>query len=109
MPATRSAVRRATESYGSFFVGCAAFAISPYLLTLRAFVNSKPAKTEDLVLGAATCLFLSTVVPILPTITSITFTIAAFAMSVALASMFLIYPIALLNDALDGQERGCTI
>ncbi|EHL31580.1 hypothetical protein [Legionella drancourtii] len=109
MSATRSAISKATVSYGSFFVGCAAFAISPYLLTLRAFVNSKPAKTEDLVLGAAACIFLSTVVPILPTITSITFTLAAFAMSVALASMFLIYPLALLNDALDDRECGCTI
>lgn len=94
-----SATRDITEFYGSFFTKCGIVAVSPYLLTLSAFINSKPVKTEDLVLGAATCIFLSTVVPILPSITSITFTIALFAASLALASMFLAYPIALCIDA----------
>lgn len=94
-----SATRDLTKFYGSFFVKCGIVSISPYLLTLDAFINSKPAKTEDLVLGAATCIFLSTVVPILPSITSITIAMALFAASLALASMFLAYPIALCIDA----------
>lgn len=96
-----SATRDLSEFYGSFFTKCGLVAVSPYLLTLGAFINSKPAKTEDLVLGVAACIFLSTVVPILPSITSLTFTLALFAASLALASMFLAYPIALCLDASD--------
>lgn len=86
------------QFYGSFFLKCGAFAVSPYLLILNAFMDANP-KTEELVLGAAVCVVLSTVVPVLPAITSITFAIASFAASIGVVSMFLSYPIVLLADA----------
>jgi hypothetical protein len=97
-----SATRSLTRFYGSFFLSCANIAVCPYLLTATAFIeDSKHPKRGELLLGIGACIFLSTVVPILPTITSITFTIAMFAASLALASMFIAYPIALISDAAD--------
>ncbi|KTD56942.1 hypothetical protein Lsai_1919 [Legionella sainthelensi] len=95
-----SATKSLTRFYGSFFLKCGEVAIYPYLLTMGAFIDSKP-KEEELILGIGVCLFLSTVVPILPAITSITFAIASFGISLALASMFVTYPVALISDALD--------
>ncbi|CDZ77745.1 hypothetical protein BN59_02035 [Legionella massiliensis] len=95
------AVRSLTEFYASFFTKTALFAVSPYTLTFAAFLDSRNPKTEELLLGVAACVILSTVVPVLPWITSITFAIAGFAMSVALASMFIAYPVALIMDALE--------
>ena len=96
-----SATGSLTKFYGSFFLGCVDLAVCPYTFTLGAFLDPNEPKTEQLVLGVAACVVLSVVVPILPTITSITFAIAMFAASLALASMFIAYPIALLADALD--------
>jgi len=99
-----SATKSLTQFYGSFFLKCGEIAICPYLYTMGAFIDSKPAKPEDLILGVGVCLFLSTVVPILPAITSITFAIASFGISLGLASMFLTYPFALLSDAIDSTH-----
>lgn len=96
-----SAVRSLTDFYASFFTKTALFAVSPYTLTVAAFLDSRNPKSQDLLLGVAACVILSTVVPVLPWITSITFAIAGFAMSVALASMFIAYPVALIMDALE--------
>ncbi|MDR3502808.1 MAG: hypothetical protein P4L79_09515 [Legionella sp.] len=98
-----SATRSLTNFYGSFFLGCAEVAVSPYSLTLNAFMGSQP-KTEDLILGIGACVFFSTIVPILPEVTSFTFAVAAFAASLALASMFVTYPISILMDALNPDE-----
>lgn len=98
-----SATRSLTNFYGSFFLGCGQVAVSPYILTLNAFMSSQP-KTEDLILGIGACIFFSTVVPILPEITSFTFAVATFAASLALASMFVSYPISILMDALNPEE-----
>lgn len=95
------AVRSLTRFYGSFFLSCASFSVCPYLMTAGAFIDSDHPKTEELLLGVGVCIFLSTVVPILPAITSVTFALAAFAASLALASMFIAFPLALLSDALD--------
>lgn len=99
-----SATKSLTQFYGSFFWKCGEIALCPYLLTMGAFIDSKPAKTEDLILGVGVCLFLSTVVPILPAITSITFAVAAFGISLALASMFVAYPVVLLSDAIESTR-----
>ncbi|KTD14133.1 hypothetical protein Lgra_0743 [Legionella gratiana] len=96
-----SATKSLTQFYGSFFLKCGEIAIYPYLLTMGAFIDSNPPKQEDLILGIGVCLFLSTVVPILPAVTSITFAIASFGICLGLASMFIAYPTALLFDALD--------
>jgi hypothetical protein len=98
-----SATRSLTNLYGSFFFGCGQMAVSPYSLTLKAFMGSQPTE-KDLVLGVGACIFLSTVVPILPQITSFTFMAAAFTASLALASMFFTYPISILIDALNPEE-----
>lgn len=98
-----TATRSLTKFYGSFFLGCGQVAASPYLLTLNAFMDSQP-KKEDLILGIAACVFFSTVVPILPEVASFTFAVAAFAASLALATMFVTYPISILMDALNPEE-----
>lgn len=95
-----TATRSLTNFYGSFFLGCTKLAICPYTETLRAFMDPQRLRTEELMLGVAACIVLTTVVPVLPTLTSFTFTIALFAASLAMASMFLAYPFAILADAL---------
>jgi len=96
-----SATRSLTKFYGSFFLHCADVALCPYTVTLGAFMDPLQPKTEELILGVGACVVLSTLVPVLPTLCSITFAVAAFAMSLALASMFIAYPIAILADAID--------
>ena len=92
-----------TKSYASFFVGCAEFAISPYTLTLSAFLDSKCSRDKgvNLALGIGACIFLSTVVPILPEIAAITFALAGFAACVGLATMVLTYPCSVIADAVE--------
>lgn len=98
-----SATRSLTKFYGSFFLGCGELSISPYLLTLNAFMRSQP-KEEDLILGIGACIFFSTIVPILPQVTAFTFAVASFAASMALASMFVTYPLAIFADAVTPDE-----
>lgn len=91
-----SATGELTRFYGSFFYHSAQLAICPYKLTLTAFGD----RPEDLLLGVVACIGLSIVVPILPSLTSITFAVALCMASIAVASMFITYPIAILVDAL---------
>jgi hypothetical protein len=100
-----SATGSLTKFYGSFFWKLGEFAVCPYVLTLNAFMYTRP-KKDDLILGIAACLFFSTVVPILPAITSITFAIAAVGVCFALASMFVSYPFTLIADAVSGIFTG---
>ena len=95
-----TATRSLTKFYGSFFLGCAELAVCPYIYTMKAFMGTQP-ETKDLVLGIGACIFFSTVVPVLPGIASLTFAIASFAASIALATMFVAYPLAVISDALD--------
>ncbi len=99
-----SATKSLTHFYGSFFGKCAQVAIYPYLVTMGAFMDSNPDE-DDLILGLGVCLFLSTVVPILPALTSFTFALASFGACLAIASMFIAYPVALLSDALDSTHQ----
>lgn len=93
-----------TKFYASAFFKCGEVALCPYILTLKAFYDPERPRNEDLIMGAAACVLLSTLVPILPTLTTITLTIAAFGACLALASMFVAYPIALLIDAMDSCD-----
>lgn len=102
-----SNTRDLTMFYGRFFLNCGRFAVSPYTLTIDAFqttAENQPRKTEDLVFGIGACLFLTFAVPVLPVFADITFAIAGFAMSCAIASMFVTYPIALICDALQPYQ-----
>ncbi|QMT59747.1 hypothetical protein [Legionella sp. PC997] len=94
-----SATKSLTNFYGSFFWECAKFSICPYRLTIQAFLDSDNPDPNDLILGIGACLVLSTVVPILPAVSSITIAIASIASVFALASMFVTYPFTILSDA----------
>lgn len=100
-----SSTRSLTGFYGSFFWGCVEVAVCPYSLTIQAFMDSSEPRTEDFLLGVGACVFLSTLVPVLPSITTVTFAIASFAISLALASMFIAYPIAILADAIESSQN----
>jgi hypothetical protein len=101
-----STTRSLTKFYGSFFLNCAKFSVCPYTITINAFIkNQNNPKPEEIVVGVGMCLFLSVVVPILPSITSLTFALAVLGASLGLASMFLTYPIALLMDAVDTSPQ----
>ena len=89
-----------TKFYGGFFIGCAEVAICPYTTTFSLIAGQNPTP-EDVLLGVIGCVILSTVVPILPELTSITFAIASIAISIAIATMFVTYPFSLLLDALN--------
>ncbi|WP_454782438.1 hypothetical protein [Legionella sp. WA2022007384] len=94
-----SATKRLTNFYGSFFWNCTKLAISPYRLTIKAFLDSEHPDPNDLALGIGACLVLSTIVPILPAISSVTIAIASIAAVLALATMFVTYPFTILSDA----------
>ena len=101
----RTCTAGVTKFYGNFFIGALDFAILPYSLTLCAFAkNRNHMDPAEFAMGVAACVALSTLVPILPELTSFTIAIACFATSLALASMFLSYPLALLIDAFDGAS-----
>ncbi|MFT4059958.1 MAG: hypothetical protein QM652_10470 [Legionella sp.] len=90
-----------TKFYGRFFWGCGKVAIAPYKTVLTGGRDFKNCTAEDLFAGAVACVVLSTVVPILPALTSITWAVAFVAASLALASMFITYPTAILLDAFE--------
>jgi hypothetical protein len=56
-------------------------------------------KLIELALGVITCVVLSTVIPILPTVTSFTIAIAFIGIALALVSALIAYPVAWLVDA----------
>lgn len=96
-----------SKRYGSFFGGCVQLAVSPYLIGLELFTKDpKNMHPKDLALGVGACLFFTFVVPILPAITSVTFSLAAFGACIALASMFITYPVAFAMDIVDMSSRG---
>jgi hypothetical protein len=104
-----SATHSLTNFYDSFFMDSAKFALSPYRLTMRAWMrNPDNPKLIELALGVITCVVLSTVIPILPTVTSFTMAIAFIGIAFALASALIAYPIAWMVDAFDSSPSSST-
>ncbi|MDI1351684.1 MAG: hypothetical protein PSV35_02780 [bacterium] len=100
-----SSILSLSRGYGSFFVGCTKFAVSPYTNTFMSIALARDQQgREDLrnvAAAAIVCGVLTFVIPILPAITSVTVALATIAMALAVATMFLTYPIALLADICD--------
>lgn len=90
-------------TYGSFFWGCTKFAVSPYTQTFKAIATSgnhnDPVEliTNSIAAGVV-CGMLTFVVPVLPVIAAFTFFLASIAMLLAVSTMFITYPIALIAD-----------
>ena len=100
-----------SESYGSFFWNCTKFAIYPYTNTFMAMVKNAEKDGNDscssLIAASIVTGVLTFVVPILPVFASFTFALASIAMLLAVVSMFVTYPIAILADACtDGFDSG---
>lgn len=97
-----SATLRLTRRYGTFFVGCTQFATAPYTNTFCAIAGDDYGSTQGSMIAAGVvCGLLTFTVPILPVATVFTATLAAIAVSLAVASMFIAYPLAVLSDSLD--------
>lgn len=96
------------QKYGSFFWGCTKFAFSPYTNTFLSIVNSKETENEDCLsktlAASVVCGILTFVVPVLPVLCAFTFTLSSVAMLLAVASMFVTYPVAIVGDALCGPQ-----
>ncbi len=92
-----------TLGYGSFFWGCAKFAVSPYTATFLGIASANGCNEEDtlehVAAAAAVCGILTFVVPVLPVLTTLTTSFAMIAASLAALSMIFTYPIAVLADA----------
>lgn len=89
--------------YGSFFWGCAKFAVSPYTSTFMGIASANGCNEEDSLehigAAAAVCAILTFVVPVLPILTSLTTSFAMIAATLAALSMVFTYPLAILADA----------
>lgn len=100
-----SATLNLTRGYGSFFLGCGKFAISPYTETFWGIatpndnIRGEELFSNVIAAGMITGV-LTFVVPVLPVLCSITSALAAVAATLAVASMFILYPIALFADML---------
>ncbi len=120
-----SSTRSLTRGYGSFFLGCADLAVLPYTGTFMAIASGRDGDRLNLTCTGASmamaiasgrldrtnvaaaaivCGILTFVVPVLPMIAKFTFAMASIAMSLAIASMFITYPIALLSDLCSSSE-----
>ena len=93
------ATRDLTKFYGNFFLGAADLACYPYTRTFLAAGNN-PHREFDFPTAIVAVGILTFVVPILPVIFSVTSAIASVLVSLAVASMFLLYPAALLCDVI---------
>ena len=97
-----SATLGLTRHYSRFFGECLTFGVSPYTNTFMTIAEDKRgSNTGNVAAAALVCGLLTFAVPVLPLITAFTATLAAVAMCLALASMCVTYPIALLSDACD--------
>lgn len=93
-----------SSTYGSFFWGCTKFAVSPYTQTFKAIAtsgnnNDSVELIANSVAAAVICGMFTFVVPVLPVLATFTFALASIAMLLAVATMFVTYPVALLADA----------
>ncbi|MBL7525109.1 hypothetical protein [Legionella bononiensis] len=99
-----SATLSLSRGYGSFFWGCTKFAISPYTNTFMAIANDKDYDAVTNILAASVVTgILTFVIPVLPIFASFTFAIASLGMLLAVATMFVTYPVAVLADACDSS------
>ena len=100
-----SYTRNLTHSYASYFLGCGELAVSPYTGTFFAIAKTPDSRQENrtanIVAAAVVTGILTFVIPILPAIFSITSAVATVAALIAVASMFILYPLALLGDAIE--------
>jgi hypothetical protein len=98
-----SALLKLSNKYGSFFWRCSKFAVSPYTNTFMAIACNNGKKQDDsfdnIIPAAIIVGVLTFVVPVLPVLATFTFALASIAMLLAVATMFVSYPIALLADA----------
>lgn len=89
--------------YGSFFWGCAKFAVSPYTSTFLGIANANGCDDKDMLqhvgAAAAVCAILTFVVPVLPILTTLTTLMAGLATLLAALTMPFTYPLAILADA----------
>ena len=98
-----------TRGYASFFLECGKFAVSPYTGTFFGIAKPSSSRQEPNFVAAALITgILTFVIPVLPALFSLTCAIASVAVSLAVASMFLLYPIALLTDAFE-PSRGPSV
>ena len=96
-----------TRSYGSFFWGCTKFAVSPYTATFKGIARSGGDDgLENVAAAAVVCGILTFVVPVLPVLTSISGTFAAIAALLAITSMLVTYPVAIVLDACTASDEG---
>ena len=99
-----SATRDLTKFYVNFFLGATDIAWYPYTRTFLA-AGSNPHGEFDFPTAFLAVGILTFVVPILPVIFSVTSAIASVAVSLAVASMFLSYPAALLCDVINPNPQ----
>ena len=93
--------RALTNKYISFFTGCADFAISPYTKTFLKLAEPTHQGDHADYIGAMLITGILTVaIPVLPAIFAVTSALAMVAFSLAIATMFLLYPCALVLDLL---------
>lgn len=96
-----SALLSLSEGYGSFFFGCAKFAVSPYTKTFKSVVDDQKRKGSDLcssIMVASVMTGLLTFVPVLPAVCAFTFALASIAMLLAAISLPFTYTIAAIAD-----------
>ena len=97
-----SATGELTNSYATFFNNSFLFAVSPYLVPFYAVATHGRNEQNPNILGASLVVgILTFVVPVLPMLFSMTSALACVAISLAIASMFVLYPLALFNDYCD--------
>lgn len=100
---------RLSNKYCSFFEGSLGFAVSPYTKTFNAIAHGNNGNNNNSCAALLICGVLTFAVPVLPTLTFATTTLAMIAMVLAVASMFLTFPLTLLIDVCtSGSENsGC--
>ncbi len=98
-----SALNNVTTGYGKFFLGCADFAFFPYTRTFFGIANT-PREGASIAEAIIATVFLSTVIPILPALFTVTSSLALFALSLALSVMPFMYFGALVADIAADQS-----
>ena len=99
-----SATKEVTIQYGRFFINCGRFAISPYTRVFFGVASDGRGHYPDIIPAALIVGFLTFAIPLLPALFAVTSALAAVAVSLAIASMFILYPCALVMDACDTSE-----
>lgn len=102
-----SAVGSLSATYGTFFCNSALFAVSPYTRTFKSIASDNQ---KNSISGAFAAFFaistLTFVVPVLPALCAITFSLASIAMLISTAAYVASLPFALIADAVTGEVPG---